>query len=116
MDVILGGGSGYFDPKLRPDKRDLAGDFTKAGYQFVSLREELLTARGEKLLGTFTRGHLPFSIDRDHNNDLTARVPTLTEMSIVALSRFMAGDKPFCCKSRGRASTTRRTSTTSARC
>lgn len=95
VDVILGGGSGYFESKLRPDKRDLAADFTKSGYQVVSRREELLAARGEKLLGTFTLGHLPFSIDRDHNEALAARVPTLTEMATAALSRFMAGDKPF---------------------
>ena len=95
VDVILGGGSGYFDPKLRPDKRDLAADFNKAGYQILSRRDELLAARGGKLLGTFTRGHLPFSIDRDHNPELAARVPTLTEMATAALSRFLEGDKPF---------------------
>ncbi len=61
VDVILGGGSGYFESKLRPDKRDLAADFTKAGYQIVSRRNELSAARGDKLLGVFTRGHLPFS-------------------------------------------------------
>jgi alkaline phosphatase len=95
VDVILGGGSGFFENKSRPDKRDLAADFTKAGYQIVSSRDELLAARSEKLLGTFTRGHLPFSIDRDHNEELAKRVPSLTEMATAALSRFMEGDKPF---------------------
>ena len=95
VDVILGGGSGYFEGKLRPDKRDLAADFRKAGYQIISHRDELLASRGDKLLGTFTRGHLPFSIDRDHNTELAARVPTLTEMAQAALSRFLAGDQPF---------------------
>ncbi len=95
VEVILGGGSGFFESKSRPDKRDLAADFTKAGYQIVSSRDELLAARSEKLLGTFTRGHLPFSIDRDHNEELAKRVPSLTEMATAALSRFMEGDKPF---------------------
>jgi alkaline phosphatase len=95
VDVILGGGSGFFESKSRPDKRDLAADFTKAGYQIVRNRDELLAARGEKLLGAFTRGHLPFSIDRDHSEELARRVPTLTEMAAAALSRFMEGDKPF---------------------
>lgn len=95
VDVILGGGSGFFESKSRPDKRDLAADFTKAGYQIVCNRDELLAARGEKLLGAFTRGHLPFSIDRDHSDELAKRVPTLTEMAAAALSRFLAGDKPF---------------------
>jgi alkaline phosphatase len=95
VDVILGGGSGFFERKSRPDKRDLAADFSKAGYQIVSTRDELLAARGEKILGTFTRGHLPFSIDRDHDEEIAKRVPALTEMTSAALSRFLEGDKPF---------------------
>ena len=65
------------------------------GSVIVNTRDSLLAAREEKLLGTFTRGHLPFSIDRDHNPAMAAAVPTLTEMAQAALTRFLAGDKPF---------------------
>jgi len=95
VDVILGGGSGFFDAATRPDKRDLRGDFAKAGYGIANNREQLLAARERKLLGTFTRGHLPFSIDRDHDSKLVARVPTLVEMTDAALSRFLEDGKPF---------------------
>lgn len=95
VDVILGGGSAFFDPKLRHDRKDLFGDFGKAAYQILRRRDELIAARGDKLLGTFTRGHLPFSIDCDHNPELAARVPTLTEMTQAALSRFLAAGQPF---------------------
>jgi alkaline phosphatase len=95
VDVILGGGKGYFDPKQRPDKRDLAGDFVKEGYQIIGNRNDLLASRSEKLLGTFTTGHLPFSIDRDHDEVIAGKIPTLTEMAMAALSRFLVGDKPF---------------------
>jgi len=95
VDIVLGGGSGYFDPKLRPDHRDLAGDFAKAGYQIINSRAELIAASGQKLLGTFTLGHLPFSIDRDHNESIARQVPTLTEMAIAALTRFLASNQPF---------------------
>ena len=95
VDVLLGGGSGHFSKKDRLDKRDLSGDFAKAGYGIVRNRDALLAAREEKLLGTFTRGHLPFTIDRDHNPAMAAAVPTLTEMTQAALSRFLTGDKPF---------------------
>lgn len=95
VDVILGGGKGYFDPKQRPDKRDLAGEFVKAGYQLIANRDELLASRSEKLLGLFTTGHLPFSIDRDHHQDIAKTIPTLAEMTVAALSRFLTGDKPF---------------------
>jgi len=95
VDVILGGGSGHFNGQDRKDKRDLAGEFKTAGYDVVAKRDELLAAKGEKLLGTFTRGHLPFSIDRDQNPAMAAVVPTLSEMAEAALSRFLASDKPF---------------------
>ena len=94
-DIILGGGSGFFRAEGRSDGRDLAGDFEKAGYQIVSDRDSLLAARGGKLLGTFTTGHLPFSIDRDHDATLRKQVPTLAEMARAALSRFLEGDSPF---------------------
>jgi alkaline phosphatase len=95
VDVILGGGSGHFSKKDRLDKRDLAGDFAKTGYGVVRNRDALLASKEEKLLGTFTRGHLPFSIDRDQNPAMAAAVPTLTEMTQAALGRFLASDKPF---------------------
>ncbi len=95
VDVLLGGGSGHFSKKDRLDKRDLAGDFAKAGYGIVHNREALLASREEKLLGTFTRGHLPFSLDRDHNPAMAAAIPTLTEMTQAALGRFLTGDQPF---------------------
>jgi alkaline phosphatase len=94
-DIILGGGSGFFDPNLRPDQRDLRAELVRRGYQDVPTRDRLLAARGPKLLGTFTRGHLPFSIDRDHDAELAARIPTLGEMAKAALARFLADDKPF---------------------
>jgi alkaline phosphatase len=95
VDVLLGGGSGHFSKNDRADKRDLAGDFAKAGYGIVGDRDGLLASRDEKLLGTFTRGHLPFSIDRDQNPKLVASIPTLTEMAQAALSRFLPGTQPF---------------------
>jgi alkaline phosphatase len=95
VDVILGGGSGHFSKKDRLDKRDLAADFANAGYGVVKNRDALLASKEEKLLGTFTRGHLPFSIDRDQNPSMAAAVPTLTEMTQAALGRFLASDKPF---------------------
>jgi alkaline phosphatase len=95
VEILLGGGSGHFSAKDRADKRDLAGDFANAGYGIVNTRDALLAARGQKLLGTFARGHLPFSIDRDHNPAMAAAVPTLTEMAQAALTRFLPGDKPF---------------------
>lgn len=95
VDVLLGGGSGYFSKDDRPDKRDLSGEFTKAGYDVVGNRDALLSAKSPKLLGTFSRGHIPYSIDRATSEELQRTVPTLKEMATAALDRFLAGDKPF---------------------
>jgi len=95
VDVILGGGSGHFSAVDRADHRDLSAEFAAAGYGIIDRRSALLEARGEKLLGTFTRGHMPFSIDRDQDPVIAAQVPTLTEMARAALSRFLISDQPF---------------------
>jgi alkaline phosphatase len=95
VDVLLGGGSVFFDAASRSDGRDLRGDFVKAGYQNVADRAALLAARGGRLIGTFSRDHLPFSIDRAHAAALQAGIPTLAEMSRAALARFLEGDRPF---------------------
>jgi alkaline phosphatase len=95
VDVLLGGGSGYFSKDERKDKRDLSGEFTAAGYDVVANREAMLAAKSPKLLGTFSRGHLPYSIDRKASEELTKTVPTLAEMAAAALGRFLEGDKPF---------------------
>ena len=55
----------------------------------------MLAAKSEKLLGVFNAGHLPFAIDRDHDSALAEKIPTLAEMAMAALSRFLADDKPF---------------------
>jgi alkaline phosphatase len=95
VDILLGGGSGYFSASERPDKRDLSGEFAKSGYGIVSTRDELLAAREPKLLGTFSRGHMPYAIDRAGDAKMTAQVPTLTEMATAALNRFLSSGKPF---------------------
>ncbi|MFM7182007.1 MAG: alkaline phosphatase [Verrucomicrobiales bacterium] len=95
VDVILGGGSGYFSPKSRPDKRDLRGEFKSAGYDVVGDRASLLASKSKRLLGTFATGHLPMSIDREHVAGLADTIPTLAEMATAALDRFLADEKPF---------------------
>lgn len=94
-EIVLGGGTKFFDPAKRADKRDLFGDFKKAGYDVLNHRDRLLRSKSPRLLGTFTEGNLPYTIDRDASADLTANVPSLAEMTKAALDRFLASDKPF---------------------
>jgi alkaline phosphatase len=94
-DIILGGGSVFFRKDHRKDKRDLLGEFTEAGYGTPGTRKELLESPSARLLGTFTPKYLPFSIDHQNNPELRQQIPTLEEMSEVALSRFLSGNDPF---------------------
>lgn len=95
VDVILGGGSAFFDAKSRKDREDLHSAYQRSGYEVLRHRDSLLGSKSEKLLGTFTPSHLPYSIDRSQSKDLQASVPTLAEMAQAALSRFLAGSQRF---------------------
>ncbi len=95
VEIALGGGSQFFDPALRKDKRDLFADFAKAGYQLLRDRDDLLAARSPRLLGTFATGYLPYSVDRAHDAKLAQEIPTLAEMTDAALKRFLSSDAPF---------------------
>lgn len=95
VDVILGGGGKFFSAKSRKDRKDLFGTFKKHEYDVVRSRGELLKSKSRKILGTFSDGHIPYTIDRNQSEDLQNSVPTLAEMTEVALARFLDGDAPF---------------------
>lgn len=94
-DVILGGGSEFFDAQKRSDGRDLFAEYKKEKYDVVRTRDAMLQSKSPKLLGTFCQGHLPYTIDRNQDKELQKQVPTLAEMSEVALNRFLSGQEPF---------------------
>ncbi|MEJ6561060.1 MAG: alkaline phosphatase [Akkermansiaceae bacterium] len=95
VDVILGGGSKFFDPKARRDKKDLFGSFAKEKYDVVGTRGALLKSKSKKILGTFSPGYIPYTIDRDQDAEMQKKVPTIAEMSEAALSRFLDDEAPF---------------------
>ncbi len=96
VDVILGGGSQFFDAATRPDKKDLEAEFAAEGYEVVHDRKGLMAAAGgDRLLGLFSPGHLPYTIDRDQDPAVAEQVPTLAEMAAVALDRLLPSGRPF---------------------
>jgi alkaline phosphatase len=93
VDVLLGGGKPFFDPAKRKDKRDLRGDFAKAGYTVVQDLAGLDRAPIDtRLLGTFADSHLPYTIDQIVDPKLKANVPTLAHMTRAALERLARYD------------------------
>lgn len=97
IDVLLGGGSKFFDPATRDDKRDLAAAFVEGGYRLVRDRDGLLqTEAGAKpLLGLFSPSHMPFELDRRAEPSLAAGVPSLAEMAGTALAHLAKAPQGF---------------------
>ncbi|MCC6235565.1 MAG: alkaline phosphatase [Verrucomicrobiales bacterium] len=94
VEVLLGGARDHFDPAKRKDKRDLWAAFAAAGYQVAKTRADLLNASSDlPLLGTFTGGHLPYTLDHQRDRTLRETVPTLPEMAAAALRRLEPHDR-----------------------
>ena len=83
IDVVLGGGLAYFQPKAtsgskRSDSRDLVAEMQSAGYKFVGNKTDFdkVDASEKKLLGLFTSSHMNYDLDRDPTKE-----PSLAEMT-----------------------------------
>lgn len=91
VDLLLGGGKKFFSEEL---KKRYAG----AGYAVVESRDVLtkLPQDPDKpLLGVFYESHLPFSIDHQNVPELQNAVPTLAEMTKIALDRLAPAKDGF---------------------
>ncbi len=78
VDVVMGGGSVYFDASRRPDQRDLLASISEQ-YTYVETAGQLRsldTKNVHKLFGLFAPDHMPAAPRRE---------PTLPEMTRVAL-------------------------------
>ena len=86
VEVLLGGGQKFFNPKRRSDKRDLRADFKGLGYQVMENAGALASAgTDQRWLGIFAESHLPYTLDQIGNPELVASVPTLAAMTRRAL-------------------------------
>jgi alkaline phosphatase len=96
VDVLLGGGRRFFVAATRADRRDLSGDFARAGYTVWQDRATMLAAPPPpRALGLFWPDHLPYAIDRHHTPELEAQVPTLGEMTTTALAALADSPRGF---------------------
>lgn len=89
IEVLLGGGRKFFEAARREDKVDLHGAFRERGYAVCQAATELADAPTDRpWLGTFASSHLPFSLDRDHDEKLRRTVPSLEQMTRRALEKL----------------------------
>lgn len=91
-EVYLGGGDRFFNPEQRSDKKDLYALFRERGYGVVRTPEELQSTNADRLLGIFSRGHVPYEVDRRFQG---VKVPSLKEMAEAALRRLSAYRQGF---------------------
>ena len=96
VDILLGGGNRHFDAERRSDERNLYADFQGEGYFVARNKDELLPGAQEShILGVFTNGHLPYTLDHLHSDELLANVPTLAEMTDLAINNLSQSSNGF---------------------
>lgn len=91
VDLLLGGGKKFFS-------EDLKKRYREAGYGVAESREALEKLPADasgRLLGIFNESHLPFSIDHENIPELKNAIPTLAEMTRLALDRLAPAKEGF---------------------
>ncbi|TKX20921.1 alkaline phosphatase [Elsinoe australis] len=115
VDILLGGGTCYFQPRSAPtscreDDTDLFAFAQSQGYTVLTNRsafDALSSSRGRTplpWLGTFSPGDLAYDLDRQSQPE-NVREPSLSEMTSQALSALDAGVRcrgPRCRVQRGK--------------
>jgi len=96
FDIMMGGGGKYFSSEHRKDKRDMYQKFANSGYQVVKTRTEMLASdNNQPILGVFSNDALPYTIDRNNNEELAEKIPTLGEMTQKAIDRMKEHPEGF---------------------
>lgn len=98
FDVMMGGGVDVFSADKRKDKRDLFKEFRNAGFTVARNRNEMLAINklnDKPVLGVFHSDSLPYSIDRSNDKELIKDIPTLAEMTKVAIDQLSKNPKGF---------------------
>lgn len=92
LDVALGGGYKYLDPKNRPDKEDMIAELKTMGYEIVSTKEQMDSSTATKLYGLFASDAMAYDLDRKEN---TPTEPSLEEMTNKAISTLSKDKEGF---------------------
>lgn len=97
VDVLLGGGRRYFEAAKRGDGRDLVAEYAALGHAYWTQRSQLPDPKDtpEKILGLFSDWNVPYTLDQAQSEDLTRDIPTLAEMTSVALAALEQNPRGF---------------------
>jgi len=97
VDVLFGGGRGYF--QHRNDTRDLTAEMQSTArgraYRYVTNRDAMLSTSTTPVLGLFGKHHLDYEIDRQHESPVLT--PSVKDMAVKAVQLLdaRAGNKGF---------------------
>lgn len=95
FDVLMGGGDEFFNPEKREDKKDIYKKYKQKGYQIVKDKSGLSKLdNNQPLLGVFTSGALPYSIDQKNTANLS-NMPSLAEMTKAAIHQMKDNKEGF---------------------
>ena len=95
FDIMIGGGSEFFNGAKRADGKDLLKSFREGGYQVAETKLQMVTQSNKPLLGIFSEGGLPYTLDLNHDNVLKETIPSLAEMTIHAIELMQKNSKGF---------------------
>jgi alkaline phosphatase len=96
FDVMMGGGHEYFSKDTREDKRDLYAEYRANGFQVANNRTEMLALNNDKpILGVFYKDGLPYTVDRDNSKEVAEQIPSLAEMTTVAINKMKTAKNGF---------------------
>ena len=96
LQVIMGGGQRYFDPKMRNDKKDVYAQFESKNYQILKSKSDLNQANSNQpILGLYHKEALPYDIDRLNNKNLEKSVPSLKMMTSKAIENLKTHSNGF---------------------
>ncbi len=96
-DVLLGGGNLFYHKDLRSDGHDLYTDYKNADYHVVRKKGDLFNvpADDKRMLGVFYDGHVPYTLDHINTKEYRENIPTLAEMTQIALNRLSRNRNGF---------------------
>ncbi len=95
LDVMMGGGDEFFNPEKRTDRKDVYNSYKQKGYQVLKTKTDLKNAKKNgKVLGVFSSGALPYTVDRNNLSDLQGS-PTLAEMAGAAIEQMKDHSEGF---------------------
>jgi alkaline phosphatase len=95
MDVVLSGGEQYLLPRgvgggVRTDNENLVEVVKAKGYAYVTNRDQMLAASGQKIFGLFAKDAMAYDIDRATS---APGEPSLAEMTTKALETLSSSSK-----------------------